>query len=97
MACRSGPLRRDGGMKDTIQLTNEERLQLKNIDLERRLVMTQTTLIEVQTRETAARIGERLGVDLTQYRLDVETGKGELVQRVRGVPDESEESEEATG
>ena len=75
-------------MKDTIQLTFEERLQLQNLELKRGLIMAEATLGEARMRETAARIGERLGVDLTDYRLNTETGVGVRIQRpIRAVED----------
>lgn len=66
--------------KETIQLTNEERLELFNLKLQRDLIQAQIdrAMGEVRAKEQALvdRINGRLHIDFNHYHVNLETGEG---------------------
>lgn len=68
----------NGKAKKELKLTNEERLSIQNINLQRQLLEhqldSQAKKLDSQQVEVTDTVNERLGIDLTQYSINLDTG-----------------------
>ena len=65
-------------MTKKMKLTNEERLEIQNLNLQRQLlesnVQKQIVNIDNRQNQLVAQVNERLGIDITKMMVNLETG-----------------------
>lgn len=69
----------NGKQAPTYMLSNEERLEFQNLDLQRKLldqqVKEQVGMLDAKQNDLADRVNNRLGIDLMEYRINLQNGE----------------------
>jgi len=65
----------DGSSPDKVMLSPVELLELKNIQLQKKICNMEMDKVMIQERVFTAKVNERAQIDLKMYAIDIETGE----------------------